>query len=282
MKRNILYRSKNQSVSQKSIYLLIVSILSANAIAAVDASKTVTANNQFLEKEGHQEIINWTGFYIGPNGGGIWGNPDTNILPLPTPTQFLINAATLTPSLSGGLFGGQIGYNRQMSVYRWLVLGIETDMNWSDLSGNTSQDAIGNGRLTGRVYKNAFSTHQRTKWFGTLRPRIGFLAREYLLMYGTGGLAYGRVNENANSDYRPIGTQQYLAANNATLTGWTAGGGAELAFSQHWSAKVEYLYYDLGSTSTTANPFITNPPFQTQYTWDNTAQLVRFGVNLHC
>jgi outer membrane immunogenic protein len=91
-------------------------------------------------------------------------------------------------------------------------------------------------------------------FLGTVRGRLGYLAMPNLLVYGTGGLAYGNVTYSvdlAQYGYSSAGatTQAAFAnANNSAVqVGWTAGGGAEWMFMQNWSAKVEYLYYDLGS-----------------------------------
>ena len=95
----------------------------------------------------------------------------------------------------------------------------------------------------------------------------------------TGGVAYGDVSDAATTDFRPVGTTQYLAAFRHTKTGWTAGGGGEWAFAQNWSAKIEYLYIDLGNDFATVNAIPLLPPFQVAYTWKTQEQLVRFGVN---
>ena len=66
---------------------------------------------------------------------------------------------------------------------------------------------------------------QRIDWFGTVRARAGFTPVDRLLLYVTGGLAYGDVSYSAQSDFRPGGTIQYPAAFSRTKVGWTAGAG---------------------------------------------------------
>ncbi|MEP6707537.1 MAG: outer membrane beta-barrel protein [Pyrinomonadaceae bacterium] len=105
-----------------------------------------------------------------------------------------------------------------------------------------------------------------------------------ILIYGTGGLAYGRVNNSANSDFRPgVPTSilffQYPASLSTTKTGWTVGGGGEVGLNKHWSLKFEYLYLDLGNQSFTANPVPANPPFQVAYTWETKAHTFNTGLN---
>jgi outer membrane immunogenic protein len=97
---------------------------------------------------------------------------------------------------------------------------------------------------------------QKLPWLGTVRPRIGYAAGNWLL-YATGGYAVAALDTNASAAFGP-----FLAANNRSETrnGWTLGGGAEVEFAAHWTAKIEYLYVDLGRDTTTllATPVITN------------------------
>ncbi len=113
---------------------------------------------------------------------------------------------------------------------------------------------------------------------------MGITPTPRLLIYGTGGLAYGHVNYSANSDFRPgVPTQilffQYPVSLSKTKTGWTVGGGAEVGINKHWSWKAEYLYYDLRKESLTANPVPANPPFQVAYTWETKAHTFNAGIN---
>jgi len=132
----------------------------------------------------------------------------------------------------------------------------------------------------GTTYNGTLTAHQDTDWFGTLRARLGG-AFGRTMIYGTAGLAYAKVNNSANADFRPQGTIQYPAALSQTKTGWTVGGGAEIAISAHWGVKAEYLYYKLGNTSVTANPVPANPPYQVAYTWQTRAHILRGGFNYH-
>jgi len=136
---------------------------------------------------------------------------------------------------SGGFFGAQVGYNWQVSP---LVLGVETDLQ---LSG-------ANDTFAAWKFSNP--------WFGTLRGRVGY-ALNNILFYGTGGFAYGDLRAELGG-----------FAQTQTLGGWTAGAGMEIGFTQNWSAKIEYLYTNLGGsnfTLTNANGLQSN--------------VLRFGVN---
>jgi outer membrane immunogenic protein len=118
---------------------------------------------------------------------------------------------------SGGLFGATLGYNWQMGA---LITGIEGDISWSGL-----RDSSG-----------AFGTRTENNWLGTVRGRLGYNAGRWM-PYVTGGLAVGDI------DSRIAG----IGSSNKTKAGWTLGGGVEAAIAGPWTAKVEYLYVDLGN-----------------------------------
>jgi outer membrane immunogenic protein len=98
------------------------------------------------------------------------------------------------------------------------------------------------------------------------------------LLYGTGGLAYGHVDASATY-FQP---EQAAASISKTKVGWTAGAGAEWMFAHNWSAKLEYLYLDLGSDSAIGNfAFPVPAQFQVGYTWHTRENIARVGVNYH-
>ena len=139
---------------------------------------------------------NWTGFYLGANVGGIWGNGST------ATTLIFDNAVFPTPffptslgsSASSWLGGAQAGYNYQIGS---AVLGVETDFDWTNLSRSGS---FTSGVDPGLGTTVTVTSSARMNWLGTLRVRAGFAATadNRLLIYGTGGLAYGGVNANAS------------------------------------------------------------------------------------
>jgi outer membrane immunogenic protein len=145
---------------------------------------------------------------------------------------------------NGVIGGGQAGYNWQRGT--WLF-GLEADIQGSDERGSAdvcivAGCAIGTGVLT---------ANYKLDWFGTARGRVGFLPTDRVLLYATGGLAYGEVSATA-----PLIPLSW----GSTRAGWTVGAGAEAAIDQHWSVKLEYLYMDLGnfgSGSTTATNVVT-------------------------
>ena len=120
---------------------------------------------------------------------------------------------------SGGLVGGTLGYNYQMGQ---AVFGLEGDIDWSNIRGSASACA-------------GTTCETRNDWLGTARGRIGY-AFDRFMPYVTGGAAFGDIKASAAG----------IGDANETKAGWTVGGGVEAAIAGPWTAKVEYLYVDLG------------------------------------
>ena len=197
-------------------------------------------------------LFNWTGFYIGLNGGYSWGRSsrDLNFFnPLNGVT--IATAAGAGRDLDGGVFGGQIGYNWQMS--NW-VLGFEADAQWTGQQGSTTALCGVAGCFLAGVPATVTTTATLTdklEWFGTFRGRVGFAVMPTALLYVTGGGAYGSVKTDLGlATFTANGTPIAVAGSRSTdRFGWTVGAGLEWGFAPSWSAKIEYLYMDLGSIS---------------------------------
>jgi outer membrane immunogenic protein len=234
-------------------------------------------------------VSNWTGLYIGGNVGYGWDSGSTGISgttnnPGLAPGLAAIFAAgsypaALSTSAKGVIGGGQIGYNWQMPS-QWLI-GLEADLQGSGITGSASQTqtpAFFDSTSTG-VTKSI-------DWFGTVRGRVGFLATPQVLLYGTGGLAYGQTKSSFTTTDVTFGciANATLCANGSSSSvraGWTAGAGAEAMLGSNWSAKLEYLYVDLGryspSISTSTLPAVVF--FNTSAQFHE--QVVRVGLNYH-
>ena len=259
----------------------------------------------------------WKGFYVGLNAGGIWSNSGSaNITTYPiyqtlatnaayTPYYSSLNGSLNIGSTSGFIGGGQLGYNWQPGyLNNNLVFGFEADIQGVVSTGNTTRTFNKIAPLSnGGSVLNSMNANGNMDFFGTVRGRIGYLAMPNLLVYGTGGLAYGNVSYSVNLaqyglDASGAASQIALGSNSYSnvQVGWTAGGGAEWMFMPNWSAKVEYLYYDLGSnnlqintsaTALNANAVVptvsSSTAFYTGSTINGhpTGNLVRAGVNYH-
>jgi outer membrane immunogenic protein len=94
----------------------------------------------------------------------------------------------------------------------------------------------------------------RLDYLGTVRGRLGWLATPTFLLYGTGGLAYGGVHSSTSINFNSTSVNGNVPGVGSgsfsdTRAGWTAGAGFEWKFFPSWSAKLEYLHYDLGSVT---------------------------------
>jgi outer membrane immunogenic protein len=224
----------------------------------------------------------WTGFYIGGNAGYSFGNADTRFEPLPDAVTFVdLAPQSLKPDLDGFIGGGQIGYNFQLN--KWLVLGVETDFQGTDIEGHDRRQPFDD--ITGATALGDpavfLEAHERIQWFGTARGRIGFAPICKLLIYATGGLAYGNVDYSAQTNFDDGTT--YSNKFSETNLGWTVGGGFEWALNHHWSVKAEYLYYDLGDQNRT-NPQLfdgvpTGSGFAVRNNFETTGNIIRGGLN---
>jgi len=251
-------------------------------LASATAPMTTTTASPAPAPPPSASGLSWTGPYVGVTFGYALATADTFVNPLPTAAQF-INLApqTLRQSPSGLLGGAELGYNWQRGHF---VLGPEADISAAGIDGTKEVAPItqNNGTPFPGV-GNHIIVNQRTDALSTVRGRLGFALGSRVLVYGTGGLAIGHVGYTANTDFRLAGNEQYIAAFSKTKTGWTGGGGFEFAIGKGLTARAEYLHYNLGSQSFTANPSIPFPPppfpqFQVAYTWnDATANVARFG-----
>jgi outer membrane immunogenic protein len=171
-------------------------------------------------------IYDWTGFYIGASGGGSFGQ-STHI------DQATGLGDTLGYNLKGGLVGGTIGYNWQVSSF---VIGFEGDASWVGQYGSNFDDGLAGN--------SAFTSFTKETWVATARGRAGYAVNN-LLFYGTGGYAAAGVEAGV----KDANTGALLASATSTRSGWTAGGGLEWGFAPNWSAKFEWLYMKFESAA---------------------------------
>jgi outer membrane immunogenic protein len=248
-------------------------LLGATALSFASAPSAVAADMP-VKAVVAVPYLNWTGFYVGLNAGYGWGNPNSHLGEGPTPSGFggaaPLLPADYNPGSRGFIGGAQAGYNYQINT---VVVGVETDIQFGSINGTMTT-----GSTALPLAFATFTESQKLSLFGTLRGRIGFLPMSNLLLYGTGGLAYGRVNVTSQFRFDTPPFNDYSGSTTQTKTGWTIGGGAEWALNPSWSVKAEYLYYDLGTVSVTGlKP--TRPLFSTSLSQNVTGSIARLGVN---
>ena len=218
----------------------------------------------------------WNGYYLGINAGYSWGRSNTDAFfnDIANASNFAINSSD---GLRGRVFGVQTGYNFQSGNWLW---GVEADLA---LTGQVGNPVFACPAFTcnpaGPVVAT-FDQNQKLEWFGTLRQRFGALITPDLLIYGTGGAAVGGLQTSGNVfGFDPNGNPASNPFSNLSIhPGWAAGAGVEAHLGGHWTGKVEYLYMEFGSATTTMN----NQGIMTLTTQFNsrvTDQVVRAGLN---
>ena len=243
-------------------------------------------------------VYSWTGLYVGGSvgyslgrGRGDYDDPN-----LGASGTGAVSYNSVSEKLDGIIGGGQIGYNWQ--VNRTWLLGFEADIQGSGERGNGSFVDPYSVGTDCDIYCSSVSGTITTaiNWFGTVRGRVGVLTTPTMLLYVTGGLAYGRISASGRvTDAGCAGPPACLVgnitpavswafANSATNVGWTLGGGVEGVVSNtaNWTWKAEYLFLNLGSVSGTG--FETGSDFGSlPYSWSTrvTDNILRVGLNYH-
>lgn len=224
-------------------------------------------------------VYNWSGFYVGGNLGYSFGHASTDW------TIAGVPVGSTSQNMDGILGGLQAGYNWQSS--NW-VLGLEADIQATGQQGSSSiADSISTTTTTNpclpfascpttttTTTTAALTNQEKLPWFGTLRGRLGLTPSDRWLVYATGGLAYGEIDTNGTLT---VGVASTAVSINTTRVGWTVGGGIEGALWDNWTAKLEYLYIDLGSVANTYTGIGPFTPITTNtHVTDN---IVRVGIN---
>jgi Opacity protein and related surface antigens len=211
---------------------LIVTLLAATGLSTAAFAADAPYNNSYNNNSYYNPapVFTWAGFYAGLNAGYAWNGDDkSKIHDYYGPLGY--GSSKKEDGFAGGL---QVGYNFQSGS---LIYGIEADINYSNMK---RRDA-GFGNYLSKA--ETYTVNSETSWFGTLRPRIGFAATDRLMVFATGGLAFGKVKTNGNY----IQDSYLLAGDNDDVRyGWTLGAGAEYAITDNFTVKGEYAYIDLG------------------------------------
>jgi len=252
-------------------------------------------------------IFTWTGLYLGINAGYTWSNSNTvdtattDVFGNPGlaggPAFGVASAALATGSvpakIDGFIGGGQIGYNYQFNSF---VVGIEADIQGVAASNGSTLvfSQAGVAGFPANPIDQNLSSSRRQDYLGTIRGRLGFTITPTVLVYGTGGLAYGQTKSSTSItqivESDPLLPNHYSSFGSISNSrvGWTAGGGLEWLFAPNWSVKAEYLYYDLGSVTYALSPlqnfnnagvlFTAGAPVSRARF---TGNIVRAGLNYH-
>jgi outer membrane immunogenic protein len=239
-----------------SALLAFVTLSSVGAMAeemTAAPAIVITAPASFLQ---------WTGLYIGANGGYAWSQSGVAYSPNDPAAQAGtcggVGGGRCIPAIDfgvrGPLAGGLVGFNWQINSM-WMT-GVEADYQWAHFTG-TGMSAF----HLGDVGNATMIATQSVTSFGTLRARMGVIPIAPLLLYGTGGLAFGQVGETFNTPSPGAGTLTsgsfsyvcgaagttcFAGSPSKMMLGFAVGGGAEMALTTRLTLKTEILYVDLG------------------------------------
>lgn len=209
-----------------SLSILATSAFAADIISYEPEPAPITAPISSIEtpaatKPNHD----WSGIYVGANGSvdiSRFKNV-TRYTDLETGDVSRNNWSNKTTGFLGGV---QAGYNWQFDD---IVAGVETDFQGGNVK-KTKYYGYGADKLT---------TKNRLDWFGTTRARLGYTITPDVMVYGTAGVAYGRVKTSYS-------TADASFSGSKNKVGYTLGLGSEFALTDELSLKAEYLYTDLG------------------------------------
>ena len=250
------------------------------------------------------QIDDWTGWYVGLSAGINWGSDPVRTTasnsqvcsvcghPLDFANASILGATGAFPLRTDGFIGGgQLGHDWQIAS-RW-VAGFETDFQGLAGAGNSSAtsasfDVSG---FAGHSVGTDLSVTKSIDFLGTVRGRVGYLVEPRLLVFGTGGLAYGHVKSGFAITQNLIGSglgslaASYGAASNVSTmrAGWTLGGGFEWKFAPKWTAQFLYLFYDLGKVTShgqLADRIVSPNPPTTYYFVNDVWSSARFNGNI--
>jgi outer membrane immunogenic protein len=207
-------------------------------------------------------IFNWTGCYVGIEGGGNWGRSEQ------VARSGAFTGSTISGGfdLRGGIAGGTVGCNYQLGSS--FVIGIENDISWTDKKGSAVDQA---------PFNPAAISSTREKWIDTLRGRLG-MNFDRVLLYATGGGAF------AGTDVVVSNPAFGSITDSRGRTGWVAGVGGEwAAWVGPWGAltfKLEYLHADFGGQLYINPPVVTVAGTVVSRDVKLTDDMVRVGMNL--
>lgn len=253
----------------------------------------------------------WNGFYLGGNAG-YWRAQNNKVTTTGTVNYinpaFEIGASNIANALAqiannhfsfhpnGFIGGGQVGYNYQYCTGILLGLNIDFDGLTNSNNTHTLQKSV-NLIDFDESYAGALTVKQKINYLGTVRARLGYLLYPTVLVYATGGFAYGNVTlDTAWTAQESLGPSVFPAIathknSRKTLTGWTAGAGIEWLFKPEWSTSLEYTYYKLNDDlHASANLAQMNLPTSPSALWGSavartdlslSAGAIRLGVNYH-
>jgi opacity protein-like surface antigen len=243
----------------------------ATALAGIMTGPAVAADMPLKAETPFIERFSWTSCYLGGHLGGGFAHKDITDPVQLVQDSFLgagstVGVTTVSPSPNGVVIGGQIGCDYQFASS--FVVGVE---------GAVSGSTMKNSRMVGLPLGNPDTALVRasTDFLPSLTARIGY-AFDNVLLYANGGAALAGDRFNVTGSF--VGAP-FAFEGLDNRFGWTVGGGVDWAFSHHWSANIEYDYYQFGHGGILMSDGING--FAGIVDVKQTVQVVKVGLNFH-
>jgi outer membrane immunogenic protein len=216
----------------------------------------------------------WSGLYVGGNAGSGWGHKDwghaQSVKETAPPTIITFNPSeTVSFPVDGFLGGGQLGYRLQSGMWVW---GVEGTIDWTDIQGRT---AVGGNSIG----------ESKAHWLATIAGQVGWTVDHALLFLKGGGAVMHENHTLAPVTQTTNGGSSADTCtscdNSETRWGWLFGAGITYAFTNNWSAFVEYDYMDFGKRTVSFSGVLANggPAFKDTGDIAQQIQVIRAGVN---
>jgi len=224
-----------------AIYTLAVSTVSACAADLPPYTKAPLAV---------AAAYDWSGFYIGANGGGAWGSNCWSLEPLtlnnPNLFPLVFAGSEGCHTASGATAGGQIGYRWQRAAW---VFGVEAQGNWADLSGSNPSQII--------PLFSGFANRTKIDAIGLFTGQVGYAWNSFLLyVKGGAALTHDQYDSFLTAPIGPLPAGFVADQGGETRWGGVVGIGGEYALTGNWSLALEYdhLFMGNGDVAMTYNP----------------------------
>ncbi|MEO6841487.1 MAG: outer membrane beta-barrel protein [Bradyrhizobium sp.] len=217
--------------------VLAISILAASAVGASAAD--LAARPYTKAPPMAVAAYDWSGFYVGGNGGGAWSRECWTADPFSVPligVPVAFGGPEGCHTASGATAGGQVGYRWQRAAW---VFGLEAQGNWADLTGsNPSQNPLFAG----------FANRTRVDAIGLFTGQVGYAWNNFLL-YVKGGAAvtHDKYDSFLTAPLSPLPTGFVSDRGSETRWGGVVGVGGEYALTGNWSVALEYDHLFMGN-----------------------------------
>ena len=249
---------------------LFARLLASALFISASAGSVMAAEMPVKAAPAPIEAPTWTGWYVGVNAGGVWGETDPGLIVndalgryftfgVPGQAANLNAVEAANPSFEnrGWTAGGQVGYNVQSGI---MVFGGEADFEYFHPSGSFSTTGTLPGTVTipgGGPVVFTVNNSASADWLATFRARVGVTNGNWLF-FGTVGAAVAQLNfsgsyaDNSTAPPQISGSLRSNFSLSEVRAGITAGGGVEWAIDRHWSLRTEYLYVQINGSSANA------------------------------